>query len=157
MGFHMKKGLIFFSICLNLAFVGMGVYGAVQSGRLDHCIPGRGKGRMGLVDQLALDGEAKEEMRALLKAHHGEMGCLRREMQEKVLGLMTLMADPAPPSADALDGALVGFETHGRKKGEMLIRQMTAVRTRLPKDQVASFFSLAMDEVGRCQSQRKKQ
>ena len=97
MGPQIKKGLILFSVCLNLAFVGMAGYAAFQSVPHDHGGRGMLTQKTGVVEKLGLASALEVEMTELLTVHHLEMRTLRNEMRDKVLVLMALMARPPKP------------------------------------------------------------
>ncbi|MCG8567130.1 MAG: periplasmic heavy metal sensor [Desulfobacterales bacterium] len=157
MNSFVKKGLILFSICLNLAFVVVTVFTYFKGPPFK---PGIGeeyprKVRK-MVRRMELVPGLEKEVMDLLDRHRNEIADLHHQNRGKILLMLTLMQQEEPIPPGKLEPLLDEMADLGRKRVEMVLGHMLEVRKLLPPDKRKELFSKVIDKVNRTQFKRRK-
>ena len=150
----LKKGLIIFSICLNLAFIGVTLYvGIMDPGRWRERLF-HGRHELRILRSLELSPELENRVESLMDTHRLEMKGLRQKHRASLLAVMTALVSPVESNPGGLVSARARFIEVNRERGDTIIRNLVALRELLPPDKAEALFDQLIDLVRRPHGKR---
>ena len=144
---NLKKSLILFSLCLNLAFVGVTLYSLMHGDGDSHRGRGHGMHERAMIGKLDLPPELEAQLTGMLNTHRDKMRALRQARGEGILSLMAVMRRPGPLDEAAVDQAVEILVQGDAQRSRQVGRYMREIRNLLPEEKAVAFFIQAEAQV----------